>query len=204
MSMIASLRGKVIDTTLNSVVIEVGGVGYGVTVTPRTISELTKDEDVFLLTHMVVREDSMTLFGFLNRDEREMFKLLQSVSGLGPKLAMAALSVYSAGEIATALATSNQKTLTVIPGVGKKVADRMILELKDKVGVYAEAATETGGDAAAIVVPTLAVETVIEALQGLGFTAALAEKTVASLHKQMPEADSSELLRAALSSLGKR
>lgn len=204
MTMIASLRGTIIASTLSSVVIEVGGVGYGVTVSPRTISELSKGEEVFLLTTMVVREDSMTLYGFLRDDERAMFTLLQSVSGLGPKLAMAALSVYSAGEIATAISTADHKKLGAIPGVGKRMSERMVVDLKDKVGAYAEEVAAAGVGSAPVVLNTGAGETVVEALQGLGFTAAQAEKTVAALQKEMPEADASSLLRAALAALGKR
>ncbi|MDO4911585.1 MAG: Holliday junction branch migration protein RuvA [Corynebacterium sp.] len=207
--MIASLRGTVIDIKLGHAVIECAGVGYLFLATPTTLGTLTRGEEATVLTTLVVREDAMTLYGFTSSENRDMFSLLQTVSGLGPKLALAAQSVYSASEIAGAIAAGDHKALTAIPGVGKRMAERMVVDLKDKVAAFAPAAaaTSVADDSAAVAVSGSAdINAVAEALVGLGFTAAAANGAVAKVLKADPSAgaDTSTLLKATLATMGKR
>lgn len=136
--MIAAVRGPVVDVALDHVVVDCAGVGYRVLVTPATIAALTRGAETTLLTTMIVREDSMTLYGFTDGAARDLFVLLQTVTGVGPRLAMAALAVHEPAELATALASSNTKALTTVPGIGKRVAERLVVELRDKVSVVAD------------------------------------------------------------------
>ena len=202
--MIASLRGTVLSIGLGSVVIECQGVGYEVTTTPNTLSRLQRGEEAVLLTTMVVRDDAMKLYGFIDDQSREMFALLQTVTGLGPRLALACESVLSPVEIAQAIAGSDTKTLQRVPGVGKRMADRLIVELKDKVAAYtagvvdADTPTPTGQGSAPVVV----VDQVTQALTGLGFTEKQADDAVAAVLADDPVLDTSAALRAALAKLG--
>mgnify|MGYP001941205109 FL=1 len=154
----------------------------------------------------MVKEDSLTLYGFSADEDREMFQVLQSVSGLGPKLALAALSVMGAGELAAAIGAEDVKALQSIPGVGKRMAQRLALELKDKVAVFApsEPSTAGAGDTAVAPVGGAVVESVTEALIGLGFTDKGARPVVEAAYAENPDADTSSLLRAALAQLGKK
>ncbi|WP_412100629.1 Holliday junction branch migration protein RuvA [Corynebacterium aurimucosum] len=199
--MIASLRGTVLDIQLDHAVLECAGVGYKVLATPAMLGTLQRGEEARVMTTLVVKEDSMTLYGFTSQDDRDMFHVLQTVSGLGPKLALAALSVMSAGDLAQAIAGEEAARLQKIPGVGKRVAQRLILELKDKVKAFAP--TE-GADLSAAV-PAAAgpvVEDVVEALIGLGFTDKMARPVVESVVAEQPDAVTPVVLRAALSQLG--
>ena len=202
--MIASLRGTVLSIGLGAVVIECQGVGYEVTTTPNTLSRLQRGEEAVLLTTMVVREDAMKLYGFIDDQSREMFALLQTVTGLGPRLALACESVLSPVEIAQAIAGSDAKTLQRVPGVGKRMADRLIVELKDKVAAYTagvvdgDTPTTTGQGSAPVVV----VDQVTQALTGLGFTEKQADDAVAAVLADDPALDTSAALRAALAKLG--
>ena len=128
--MIASVRGPVAHVGLDHVVVEVGGVGMLVHTTPATASTCHRGSEASLATSLVVREDSLTLFGFSTPAERDMFEVLQTVSGVGPRLALAMLSVLTPDEVSTALRSGDLVTLTKIPGVGKKSAERLVLELK--------------------------------------------------------------------------
>ena len=141
--MIVSLRGTVIDITAHHAVIECAGVGYQVLATPTTLGHLTRGAETFILITMIVREESQTLYGFLDAATRDMFATLQTVSGLGPKLALAAQSVYTTPELAHAITHGDTKTLQKIPGVGKRMAERMVVDLKDKVATYAAPETPT-------------------------------------------------------------
>ena len=138
--MIASLSGEVLTIELDHAVIECGGVGYQFLATPVTLGTLIRGEHARVLTSMAVKEDAMTLYGFTNAEDRAMFHQLQAVSGLGPKLAMACLSVLGAEEIAAAIGNGDTKKLQTIPGVGKRMAERMALELKDKVAHFIQKA----------------------------------------------------------------
>lgn len=197
--MIASVSGEVIDIALDHAVVECAGVGYRVLATPPTLGSLTCGRQVRLLTAMVVREDSMTLYGFTDPDARELFGLLQTVTGVGPRLAMSTLAVLEPDRLRRALAESDVKALTSVPGIGKRVAERLTVELRDKVGPVTAAGT---GDAPTVTGGVGA--QVTEALVGLGFTEGAADKAVAAALAQTPDADSSALLRTALATLGPR
>lgn len=130
--MIASVSGRVAALTGECVTVEVGGVGLAVQCTPSTLATLRPGVETRLATSLVVREDSLTLFGFATDDERAVFDILQSVTGVGPKLAQAVLAVHPPDAIRIAVATDDVGALTLVPGIGKKGAQRLVLELKDK------------------------------------------------------------------------
>lgn len=197
--MIASVRGPVIDVALDHVVIDCGGVGYRVLVTPPTLASVRRGDEATLLTSMIVREDSMTLYGFTEPDARSLFALLQTVTGVGPRLAMATLAVLEPDALRRALADSDVKALTTVPGIGKRVAERLVVELRDKVDLPSSDGVMGAG---AIAVGSIR-DQVTEALVGLGFTAAPAEKAVAVVLAEVPDADASTALRKALALLGK-
>ncbi|GIG66129.1 Holliday junction branch migration protein RuvA [Phytomonospora endophytica] len=139
--MIASVRGQVLALAPDAAVVDVGGVGYSVRATPGTLAGLAVGTESTLHTSLVVREDSLTLYGFADADERDLFELLQTASGVGPRLAQAALAVHPPNAVRRAIATGDSRTLTQIPGVGKKGAERLILELKDRIGPIADTGT---------------------------------------------------------------
>ncbi|WJY68180.1 Holliday junction branch migration protein RuvA [Corynebacterium auris] len=201
--MIDSLYGEVLHVGLDHAVIECAGVGYRFSAAPPTLARLARGETRRVLTSMVVKDDGVTLYGFADADARELFHTLQGVSGLGPKLALACLAVFEPAELARLIAGGEAKTIQSIPGVGKKMAERMVLELKDKVAGYApqpsdRAAAQQGAGSSFVS------EQVVEALLGLGFTERGARPVVEKLAEDMPGEPSSALLRAALSQLGKR
>ena len=133
--MIASLEGIIDAVSKDNLIVNVNGIGFKVTVTTSVLSEMgITGREIKLYTHFHVREDDMSLFGFGSLDELKLFETLISVSGLGPKTGMAMLSAMSADQVAMAIASGSVEILTTIPGIGKKTADRLILELKDKVG----------------------------------------------------------------------
>ena len=132
--MIASVRGEVLDIALDHAVIEAAGVGYKVLTTPTTLSTLRRGTEARLITAMIVREDSMTLYGFADADSRDLFSTLLGVSGVGPKIALATLAVYDPQALRQALADGDITALTRVPGIGKRGAERMVLELRDKIG----------------------------------------------------------------------
>jgi holliday junction DNA helicase RuvA len=196
---IAFVSGRVAAVTLSSAVLEVGGVGLELMCTPGTLATLRTGQAATLPTSMVVREDSLTLFGFVDDDEKQTFELLQTASGVGPKLAQAMLAVLSPDDLRLAIAGDDAKTLTKVPGIGQKGAQRVILELKDRIGA------PTGGRTTSA--PTAAApwrDQVHQGLVGLGWSAKDAEKAVDAV---APEAgavpDVAALLRAALRTLSK-
>ncbi|HTM85000.1 MAG TPA: Holliday junction branch migration protein RuvA [Mycobacterium sp.] len=194
--MIASVRGEVIDIALDHVVVEAAGVGYKVMATPATLSTLRRGAESRLITAMIVREDSMTLYGFLDADARDLFLTLIGVSGIGPKIAMATLAVYDATALRRALADGDVTALTRVPGIGKRGAERLVLELRDKIGpVAASDGVVLNGHA--VRAP------VVEALVGLGFAAKQAEEAIDRVLADDPGANTSDALRTALSRLGK-
>jgi Holliday junction DNA helicase RuvA len=138
--MIASFNGTVAAITGEAAVVEVGGIGIAVQCTPHTLATLRPGQETRLATSLVVREDSLTLFGFASDDERAVFDILQSVTGVGPRLAQAVLSVHSPDAVRAAVATDDVGALTLVPGVGKKGAQRLVLELKDKLGTTSSSA----------------------------------------------------------------
>ena len=132
--MIAHLRGTVAGVAPDGAVIEVGGVGMRVQCTPGTLATLRLGEPAQVSTSLVVREDSLTLFGFVSDDERNIFELVQTASGVGPRLALAMLAVHTPDALRRAVATEDLNALTLVPGIGKKGAQRIVLEMKDRLG----------------------------------------------------------------------
>ena len=198
--MIAFVRGRVAALTLSSAVVEVGGVGLELMCTPGTLASLRTGQEANLPTSLVVREDSMTLFGFADDDERSMFELVQTASGVGPKLAQAMLAVLSPNGVRTAIATDDVKTLTKVPGIGQKGAQRIILELKDRVG----APTGPVGSPTAIAAVAPWRDQVAQGLVGLGYNAKDADKAVEAVAADAGDRpDVGALLRAALRTLSK-
>jgi Holliday junction DNA helicase RuvA len=193
---IAAVRGEVLEIGLDHAVVEVGGAGLAVHATPATLARLRRGEQARLATSLVVREDSLTLFGFADTEERELFTLLQTVSGVGPRLALATLAVLDPDALRRALADGDATALTRVPGIGRKGAERMVLELRDKVVAPAPAP-------AAVATATGPRGQVVEALLGLGFPAKAAEQAVDAVLAENGAADASVALRAALSRLGR-
>ena len=201
--MIAFVSGDVAAVTLTSAVLEVGGVGLELHCTPNTLATLRVGERAMLPTSMVVREESLTLFGFVDDDEKSVFGLLQTASGVGPKLAQAMLAVHSPDELRRAVTTEDVKTLTTVPGIGQKGAQRIILELKDRIGA------PTGAPAARTSAPAAGAEPwrgqVHAGLVGLGWSAKEADRAVEAVSPQAADGapDVAALLRAALRALSK-
>lgn len=193
--MIAALRGNVLSIEPTAAVIEAGGVGYAVQATPATLAGLRVGQEAFVHTSLVVREDSMTLFGFADADEREVFDALQTVSGVGPKLALTILATLTPDQLRQAVANADIAALTRVSGVGKKGAQRLVLEIGAKLG------PRRGGDFEA---PSSNARSgdVVAALVGLGFSERDAESAFSQVEKTTPEAEVPELLRASLKILG--
>jgi holliday junction DNA helicase RuvA len=210
--MISSVRGQVLSVSLDHAVIEVGGVGLAVRTTPATLAGLRRGEQARLATTLVVREDSLTLFGFASDEAKELFELVQSVSGVGPKIALALLAVLDPEQLRRALSSGDTMTLTRAPGIGKKGAERLVLELRDKVG--------TGGTVGGSTATAMATagsgapgglvwrSQISEALVGLGFTAKQADDATAAVAADaddpaVADGDVGVLLRRALGLLGR-
>lgn len=197
--MIASVRGEVLDIALDHAVIEAAGVGYKVMATPTTLSTLRRGAQARLITAMIVREDSMTLYGFPDSGARDVFATLIGVSGIGPKIALATLAVYDADALRRALADGDVTALTRVPGIGRRGAERMVVELRDKIGPAGAVPVNANGHAVR--------GPVVEALVGLGFAVRQAEEAtdtvLASAKEQDEDATTTGALRAALSLLGK-
>jgi Holliday junction DNA helicase RuvA len=197
---IAFVRGQVATVSLSSAVLEVGGVGLELMCTPGTLATLRPGQPATLPTSMVVREDSLTLFGFLDEEEKTVFELVQTASGVGPKLAQAVLAVLGPDELRRAIAGDDVKTLTRVPGIGQKGAQRIILELKDRIG--APVGSRATSSASVRSAPWR--DQVHEGLVGLGWPARDAEKAVDAVAPQAGDApDVATLLRAALRTLSK-
>jgi Holliday junction DNA helicase RuvA len=197
--LIAFVRGPVAALTLNSAVVEVGGVGLEVMCTPNTLAALRTGHTATLPTSMVVREDSLTLFGFADEDEKQVFELVQTASGVGPKLAQAMLAVLTPDAVRRAVAGDDVRTLTSVPGIGQKGAQRIILELKDRLGGPVSSAP---GATVAASEPWR--DQVRQGLVGLGWSAKDADSAVEAVSDQVGERpDVPALLRAALRSLSR-
>ena len=195
--MIAFVRGRVAAITLNAAVVDVGGVGYHVFCTPGTIAGLRLGTEAPLAPSMVVREDSTTLYGFADVDERDMFELVQTASGVGPKVAQAMLAVMPPDRLRQAISAGDHAALTAVPGIGRKGAERIVVELKDRVGPPVAAVVSAGGGWRT---------QVRDALQGLGWSMRDADRavdTVAADTAPGTDADVPTLLRAALRTLSK-
>lgn len=198
--MIAFVRGEVAAVTLSSAVLEVGGVGLELMCTPGTLATLRVGRSATLPTSMVVREDSLTIFGFLDDDEKQTFEIMQTASGVGPKVAQAIVAVMSPDDVRRAITTEDVKALTRVPGIGQKGAQRIILELKDRIGPPVGATTPTSGSAPSA--PWR--DQVHQGLVGLGWSTKEAERAVESVAPDAGEIpDVGALLRAALRALSK-
>lgn len=206
--MIASVTGTVVARRTDHAVVSVGGVGLMVLCTPTVLAAMREGETTTLATSLVVREDSLTLFGFADDDERAAFETLQSVSGVGPKLAQAVLAVHDPDALRRIVATDDLNALTQVPGVGRKGAQRLVLELKDRLGAPSGDLPTTATTTAGAAGPAWG-EQIVTALAGLGWTTRDAERAVAVVADDLattgePVPDTPTLLRLALRSLDAR
>lgn len=195
--MISSISGTVKSTAINSIVVEVGGIGVLLQVPARVASQMQVGKLISFHTYLIVREDALTLYGFTEITDREFFELLLSVTGIGPKVAQSILASSEAATIATAIVTGNLRSLESTPGLGKKGAQRLVLELKDKAAIFAGAGVNS----------KLSITNQVEnALQGLGYSV----KEAASMITQIPvgekieKLDAAQILKLALKSGGKK
>ncbi|MGW2278941.1 Holliday junction branch migration protein RuvA [Streptomyces sp. NPDC001770] len=205
--MIAFLSGPVAALSPATAVIEVGGVGMAVQCAPRTLADLRIGQQARLATSLVVREDSLTLYGFADDDERQVFELLQTASGVGPRLAQAMLATHSPDALRQAVSTGDEKALMAVSGIGKKGAQKLLLELKDRLG--APLGAHIGQQAPAAVVADWR-EQLQAALIGLGYAAREADDAVSAVAPQAEAALADgvrppvpQLLRAALQTLNR-
>ena len=196
--MIAHLRGKLLDKHPNQAVIETGGVGYDVTISVPTFTELSQvGTEVSLHVHTHVREDALALYGFGRPEEKQLFEKLLTVSGIGPKLAITILSGMAADDLASAIRGNDVVRLTRIPGIGKKTAERMVLELRDKLPPQgAEAVKE---------IPSLTAveEDVLSALTNLGYQRSMAEKALSAVAQRNKGGTFEAMFREAMGILAK-
>ncbi|MCE4946177.1 Holliday junction branch migration protein RuvA [Streptomyces albulus] len=204
--MIAFVSGPVAALAPDTAVVEVGGVGMAVQCTPNTLSGLRLGEHAKLATSLVVREDSLTLYGFADDDERQTFELLQTASGVGPRLAQAMLAVHSPDALRLAVSTGDEKALTAVPGIGKKGAQKLLLEFKDRLG----APVGTARPVAGAVAPAGWRDQLQAALVGLGYAAREADEAVAAVAPQAEATAAAggtpqvpQLLKAALQTLNR-
>lgn len=197
-NMIAHLRGTLLAKHPNQVVVETAGVGYEVNISVPTFSELPANgSEVALYIHTHVREDLLALYGFLRPAEKQLFEKLITVSGIGPKLAITILSGMAAAELAGAIRGNDLARLTKIPGIGKKTAERMVLELRDKLPVT------VGTSATAVPAISAVEEDVLSALVNLGYQRAAAEKALAASVKHGKSGSFDAMFREALAGLSK-
>jgi len=199
---IASVRGTVAAVGPDGAVVEVGGIGLSVSCSPGTLARLRLGEPARLATSLVVREDSLTLYGFADDDERATFELLQTANGVGPKLAQTMLAVHPPRELRRAIATSDFASLTKVPGIGRKGAERIVIELRDRIGAIDHTPSEVGGVAA--IAPWR--DQLTHALAGLGFSGKEAGDAIDVVTADLPEGeppDVSALLRRSIQLLGR-
>jgi Holliday junction DNA helicase RuvA len=197
---IASIEGPVIALTPGGAVVRVGGVGLAVQTTATTRAGLRVGEPSLLATSLVVREDSLTLYGFADDAERDLFELLQTASGVGPRLAQAVLTVHTPDAVRRALATEDLAALCLVPGIGRKGAQRLVLELKDKAQLAGTSVGPSGSPGGGWR------DTLGSALVGLGWTSSQSDEVVATLAAAHPSAtadDVPSLLREALAHMGR-
>ncbi|TQE37032.1 Holliday junction branch migration protein RuvA [Streptomyces ipomoeae] len=199
--MIAFVRGPVAALAPDSAVVEVGGIGIAVQCTPNTLSGLRMGQQTKLATSLVVREDSLTLYGFVDDDERQVFELLQTASGVGPRLAQAMLAVHTPDALRRAVSTGDEKALIAVPGIGKKGAQKLLLELKDRLG------EPIGAPAVGAPVSQGWRDQLHAALIGLGYATREADEAVAAVTPQAEAVEGTpqvgQLLKAALQTLNR-
>jgi Holliday junction DNA helicase RuvA len=205
--MIAHLQGTVAGVSPDGAVIDVGGVGLRVQCTPDTLATLKPGEPARVATSLVVREDSLTLFGFGSDDERNVFEMLQTASGIGPRLALAMLAVHSPDALRRAVASEDLKALTMVPGIGTKGAQRIILELRDRLGAPGDFIAAHGPAPAATAAPSWR-DQVATGLVNLGWSARDADTAIAAVEAEYAQAgggapDVATALRAALRKLSR-
>jgi Holliday junction DNA helicase RuvA len=200
--MIGSLRGEILERGLDGVVLlEVAGVGYRVIVSPRTLPELEPTTQAFLYVHHHIREDGQTLYGFASREERATFDVLIGTHGVGPALAMAILATHPPAALVDVVAGADVAALTLVPGVGRKTAERLLVELKDRLAVPV---LDAVGDGAGVA-PGSAIGDVREALSGLGYGSDEIREALRELPGDTSvDADAATLLRDALKLLAAR
>ncbi|WP_448623733.1 Holliday junction branch migration protein RuvA [Geodermatophilus sp. URMC 64] len=210
--MIASVSGRVAAVSPDGAVVEVGGVGLAVQCTPGTIARLQVGEQARLSTSLVVREDSLTLYGFADDDERQLFELLQTANGVGPRLAQAVLAIHPPREVRRAVTMGDLKALQQVPGIGKKGAERLVLELRDRLGATTIDTQLDGAPAAGLSSVTPVApwrDQLSAALVGLGWSGREADSAVAALEPVAEEQAANGgvqvavLLRQALQMLGR-
>lgn len=194
--MISSISGTVKSTSINSLVVEVGGVGLLLQVPTRTASQIQVGQKVSFHTYLIVREDALTLYGFTEILDRDFFELLLSVTGIGPKVAQSILATNSASLIASAIISSNLKVLEAVPGLGKKGAQRLVLELKEKVAEFAIGVSDSD---------STVTKQVENALQGLGYSSKEATAMLNQViqDKKINTLSVEQVLKLALKSGGK-
>lgn len=195
--MIASLTGSIVDVSAGQCVIDVHGVGYQVFITPETAATLAVGKSSTLVTTMIVREDSMTLFGFTSQPHRELFDLLRSVSGVGPKLALAVLAQLDPFEIATAVANEDDKAFSKVSGIGPKTAKLLVVALTGRMK-----AQVSGQKIVSVAGVNQARASVLQALIGLGISANDAEMAVGQVLADNPSATRDVLLKETLAAIG--
>ena len=199
--MLYSVRGKLIHTTASTAIVECGGVGFRCQTTLNTLKSLKLGSEVTLYTYLNVREDAMELFGFASKTELDTFKNLISVSGVGPKAGLAVLSELSPEQVAMAIASDDIKTITRAQGVGKKIAQRIILELKDKLAKEASSGGGFGGFSGAAAVSSGNVSKAVEALGVLGYTPAEVAPVLAAFDSSLPV---EQLIALTLKQMGRQ
>lgn len=192
--MIGFLTGKIISSKPTQIILDVNGVGYLVNISITTFEKISEKETVSLFIHTSVKEDSITLFGFFTQSEKEMFELLISISGIGPKVSLGILSGISVDDLKDAIANGNVSRLIAIPGIGRKTAERVVLELRNKVdAIKADGSIKI----------TSAKDEAISALATLGYQRQLAEKIVRDLLSENANYSLEELIRKSLAGLNK-
>jgi len=193
--MITQIRGRLVEKSPTEVVVDCNGVGYLLHISLNTFSSLPEDENVILFTHLSIREDAHTLFGFINKTEREVFKLLISVSGVGPSIARTMCSSMNSAEIQQAIASENVAVIQSVKGIGAKTAQRVIVDLKDKIlNTFAM-------DEISVITSNTNKDEALSALEVLGFNRKQSDKVVTSVLKEDPEASVENIIKLALKNL---
>ncbi len=193
--MITHIRGRLVEKNPDHVVVECNGLGYFIVISLQTFSNLPDQENVHLFTHLVIREDAHTLYGFFSKTEREIFKLLLSVSGVGPSTAITMLSSMDTGEIQEAIAREDVAKIQSVKGIGLKTAQRVIVDLRDKILKSYEISEE-------LQTPNNTIRNeALSALEVLGFNKKKVEKTIQVILQEEPETSLEDLIKKALKNL---
>ncbi|WP_298782286.1 Holliday junction branch migration protein RuvA [uncultured Polaribacter sp.] len=193
--MITQVRGRLVEKNPTEIVVDCNGVGYLLHISLNTFSSLPTDENVVLFTHLIIREDAHTLYGFINKTEREVFKLLISVSGVGPSIARTMLSSMTSEEIQNAIASENVPLIQSVKGIGAKTAQRVIVDLKDKI------LKTFNIDEVSVFTNNTNKDEALSALEVLGFQRKQSEKVVNIVLKETPDATVEKIIKLALKNL---